>query len=264
MKRLARVLVIAMVCLHMPLFSAKIGLLVAATGKYIQFAHSLLESADRHFFKNHEVHYFVYTDGHLPAKSNTHVIFQQKLGWPYDTLMRFEMYLKSKDLLKGMDYVFACDADMLIVNPVGDEILSQRVGTLHPGYLYHRGPYENRQSSTAYVAPHEGKHYFAGAFYGGITSEFIRLCDTVLNLIKADFSRGLIAQWHDESHLNRYFINNIPTKILGLEYCYPSDWQGASQQKILALVKNHALWRLMERGKFIDFPLDEYNEYLYE
>ena len=40
----------------------KVGLLIIATNKYIQFLQPLIESADNHFLKNQEVTYFVFTN----------------------------------------------------------------------------------------------------------------------------------------------------------------------------------------------------------
>ncbi len=38
-----------------------------------------------------------------------------------------------------MDYLFATDADMRFVGPVGDEILAKLVATQHPGFVGKRG-----------------------------------------------------------------------------------------------------------------------------
>ncbi len=105
-----------------------------------------------------------------------------------------------------MDYLFACDADMLFVDYVGDEIMGDLVATQHPGFTKKRGTYEYRQDSTAYVAPDEGECYFAGGFYGGKKEAFLTMMRGLVNNIQIDLDNDLIAVWHDESHLNRYFI----------------------------------------------------------
>ena len=40
----------------------KIGVLIIATNKYIQFVQPLIDSAKTHLLKGHNVHYYVFTD----------------------------------------------------------------------------------------------------------------------------------------------------------------------------------------------------------
>jgi len=82
-------------------------------------------------------------------------------------MLRYKIYYDNWQKLAEQDYLFACDADMLFVNSVGDEILGQRVATLHPGFLDKRGSYETNPRSKAYISILEGTQYFAGGFYGG-------------------------------------------------------------------------------------------------
>lgn len=220
--------------------AVKIGLLIVATGNYIQFVAPLIDSANRYFCTQHQVTYFVFTDGESPKGKNIVTIEQQRLGWPEDTLMRPFMYHQHRDKLTEMDYLFAIDADMRFVDVVGDEILSHRVATQHPGYVGRRGTYETRKRSKAYVHRDEGKQYFAGGFNGGLMQEFLKMVQTIAHGVERDKKSGLIAVWHDESHLNRYFINNPPTKILSPSYCYPENWKIPYQKRLLALDKNHA------------------------
>ncbi len=166
-------------------------------------------------------------------------IEQHRLGWPYDTMMRFAMYYDHRDKLKEMDYLFACDADMLFVGDVGGEILGERVATQHPGFVGERGSYETKQISTACVAKHEGAHYFAGGFNGGSRGEFLKMARVITENIKKDLAKNFIAVWHDESHLNRYFIDNLPTVMLSPSYCYPESWKLPYKKRLLALDKNH-------------------------
>ncbi len=230
------------------LYQKKVGLLIMATGKYIDFVPPLLDSADNYFCTNHEVTYFVFTDGTLPERDNLKVIYQKRLGWPHDTLMRYSIYYQYRDELKDMDYLFATDADMLFVDAVGEEILSDRVATLHPGYFNRRGTYERRKASAAYVSPGEAKHYFCGGFNGGSVVEFLKMSRMITENILKDLSSNIIAIWHDESHVNRYFIDNQPTCILSPSYCYPENWDTPQQKIQLAYPAN---WKVPFQPKLV-------------
>lgn len=222
-----------------PLKADNVGLLIVATGKYIRFVTPLIESARKHFLTNHNVTYFVFTDGTLPPANDIICIPQSRLGWPYDTMMRFEFYLAQRELLQTQDYLYASDADMLFVDTVGDEILGSRVFTEHHGFIHTRGSYETNPISTAYIAPNEGKHYIRGGFYGGLSDEVIKIAETCASNIRKDLQNNYIAVWHDESHLNRYCIDHEPTIILSPSYCYPESWKLPYVKKLLCLDKNH-------------------------
>lgn len=224
-----------------------IGLCIMATGRYVKFAEEFIPSCREHFFKGHNVTYFVFTDGELKEEDDVVKVYQKRLGWPYDTLMRFETYEKHKDLYENLDYIFASDADMLYLEDVGEEMLGDLVGTQHPGFVNKRGSYETNRKSTAFVRPREGKYYFAGGFYGGKKENMIKLWQTTIKNINKDLEKDYIAVWHDESHINRYFIDNPPTVVLSPAYCYPEAaihnpdyWKLNYPKKLLALDKNHA------------------------
>lgn len=226
-----------------PLSAYRIGLLVVATGRYTEFVQPLVDSANKYFCTNHNVTYFVFTDGQIPQASNIVRIEQKRLGWPLDTMMRFSMYASQKELLKSMDYLFACDADMLFVDTVGDEILGDLVGTLHPGYVGTKGTYETDSRSTAYLPNHEGTYYFAGGFNGGKSDAYLKMAQTITDNIEIDLKKNIIAVWHDESHLNRYFATHKPSIVLSPSYCY---WEGKVlpyKQRLVALTKDHAKYR---------------------
>jgi len=223
------------------LHSAKIALCVMATGKYLAYAERLIASARTHFCKEHEVFYFVFTDGQIQDTGADIVRIEQKrLGWPYDTMMRFHAYYGVRELLQEMDYIYATDADMLFVNTVGDEIFSDLVGTLHPGYVGKRGTPETRKISKAFVPMRKRKRYFCGGFYGGKSQRVLELLKTAIENVDDDLSRGIVAVWHDESHLNCYFTKHKPTLILTPSYCYVYEYNLPYVPRLVALTKNHA------------------------
>lgn len=220
-------------------FADTIGLCVMATGKYSQYAERMIASARTYFCNDHDVTFFVFTDQKINIDKDIVRVEQKRLGWPYDTLFRFKVYYDNKHLFKKMDYLFAVDADMLFVDHVGSEILSDRVATLHPGYVGKKGPYEKKRHTMARVKKHEEKNYYCGGFYGGRKKEFLRLCNYTTKNIKIDLKNDFIAVWHDESHINRFFIDRPPTKVLSPSYCYPESWDLPYPKKLLALDKDH-------------------------
>jgi len=250
-------LVTLFLCLGGNLFAEKVGLLIVATGKYDSFIEPLLESARRYFCPGHEVTYYVFTDGVIPKADDIVEIYQKRLGWPYDTLMRNSIYHEHKDVFSDEDYLFALDADMLFVDTVGSEIFGERVATLHPGYATtgKSFPYETNPKSRAYIPKKKGSMYFAGGFFGGSQKGFAHIIRETTERVQEDLNHGIIAVWHDESQWNRYCIDYKPTVILTPSYCYADLVElGYSKKsakifnrmfpkKLVALTKNHNEFR---------------------
>ena len=226
----------------------RIAIFIIATKKYISFVPPLYESIEKHFLKNHEKTVFVFTDRfdvELDAKIVKLPIEHQQ--WPYSTLMRFHHIIKHKESYKDYDYYYYIDADSLIVDTVGDEILGNLVATIHPCF-YKKSrqsfTYETRPESTAYIAHNEGLYYFYGAFNGG--SKFLELSEELMKRTQKDLDNNIIALWHDESQINKYFIDNPPDKILDPSYSYPQGpnhaaylrYCGIHNPKILSLAKD--------------------------
>lgn len=233
-------LIASLVILTGDLLAAKVGLLIVATGKYDRFVDPLIESARKHFCKDQEVTYFIFTEGKITEASDIVRVHQSKMGWPYDTMLRNAIYLDHKDLFASQDYLYAIDADMLFVDTVGTEIFGERVAALHFGFIGKRGTYETDPRSLAYVGQGEGDYYFAGGFFGGSREEFVQILSKTTRQIYDDLSSGIIALWHDESHWNRYCIDHPPTVILSPSYCHPENLNFGYRRKLIALDKNHS------------------------
>ena len=246
----------------------KIGLLVIATDKYIQFVRPLYQSAKIYFFKHHDVKMFLFSNHDITEHNNNiERNYIEHEPWPYITLKRYHFFEQHKSILYDMDFLFYCDADMRFVAEVNEEILpendSQLIGVDHPGYCLMprpktsidkflkrlhlkyrtqekrlRGSYEANPVSTAYVSPDEGAIYYSGGFIGGATNTFLEMSAHIKKNIDVDLENNHIAVWHDESHLNRYFIDN-PPKTLSPSYCYPESWNLPFQKILLALDKDH-------------------------
>lgn len=223
----------------------KIGLLVIATNKYIQFAQQLYDSAKEFFLPGHELTMFVFTN--MPdAPADTVRIEQAHMDWPMPTLMRYEIFSRNAEELSEMDYLYYSDVDMRFVDKVGDEVLGDLVGTVHPGF-YNKPrsqfTYERHPASSACMGPNDGFMYYAGGFNGGKREKFLEMCSVLSQRINDDLEKGIIAVWHDESHMNKYFFENPPSVVLNPSYCYPESWDIPFKKKLLALDKNHGAMR---------------------
>lgn len=221
----------------------KVGLLIIATNKYTQFLQPLLSSSDDFFLKNQDVTYFVFTNQELEIETNRKVfkINTEHRDWPWMTLGRYKIFSQNSEELSKMDYLYYCDADMKFISEVGDEILSDLVATQHPGYFGKRGTPEENPLSSACVFTHEQMQYFAGGFNGGTSTEYLKMANKLSDNIDKDYANNIIAIWHDESHMNRYFIDNNPSKILDPSYCCNEGWLDCPfGRKLLALDKNHS------------------------
>lgn len=221
----------------------KIGLLVIATNKYIQFVGPLWDSAKKFFMPGHSVTMFVFTDS-PSVPEGTVRIFQEHMPWPGPTLKRYHVFTNNEAMLKDMDYLYYCDADMRFEGVVKDEILGDLVVTRHPGfwdkpYSFFSQGYEQRPKSRAYMPPGRGKAYYAGGFNGGSRKCFLDMAWEIRKRIDEDANQGIVAIWHDESHLNRYVLDHAPTTVLSPAYCYQEEVQLPFPRKLVALKKNH-------------------------
>lgn len=219
----------------------KVALLIVATGKYDKFVSPLLTSVGLYFFKGHEVEPVVFTNSE--RINGARVIRWPHRPWPDGTLLRYHAYWRAREIISEYDFVMASDADMRFVDDVGEEIVEELVATQHPGFLGKRGSYEGRRNSTAFVASNENGDYYCGGFIGGKPPFFLKMAQTIARSIDVDKSNGLIAEWHDESHLNRYLMNHPPTRVLSPAYCTPQGarWFTPTEPaKLMALAKDHA------------------------
>jgi hypothetical protein len=245
-----------------------IGVLTIATGKYTQFLTSLYSSIAQNFLKDDDITCYLFTDDieaakkFVPQTRLNHQYFHiDRMGFPGDTLYRYRHFSTLDDRLSDMnlqkpEFLFYSDADMCVVAEVGKEVIPEKtyglVATAHPGFYlgktpqYPLGTPESRQESKAFISPQRYRPYYvAGGFNGGAYDAFIRMSKEISKNIDDDHSRGIIAVWHDESHLNEYVTrpeNLQHLKIMTPSYCfaeYNNPQEVGYSAKIVALDKNH-------------------------
>lgn len=221
-----------------------INIFTICTGKYIMYFKQFYESCENKFLTNRKKKYFVFTDGELPNYENVVKIHQEKLGWPYDTMMRFKMFNSVEHLLDG-EYVYFFNVNIHFVESIGDEVLPGEdndylMGVNHPGFYDKtliQFPYERNKFSNFYIPFNIGEHYYQGCFNGGRKKEFMKMSNLLQVLIESDMSKGIIPIWHDESALNWYYVNKNPM-IIDSSYAYPEAWNIPFDRKILQLDKS--------------------------
>jgi hypothetical protein len=207
------------------------------------------ESMRLKFCINSNIEYFVFTDAEKIHAEDTdrkiHKIFQSDLGWPNNTLKRFEIFLKAECRFSNFDYLFFMNANNLINTSIFEaEFLPDKEDLLfvqHPGFYNKantRFTYERNKKSTAYVARGHGKYYICGGLNGGKTEAFLKLVRTLKNNIDIDEKNKIVAVWHDESHINNYAIKTANYRLLSPAFCYPEDWDLPFEKKIIVRNKN--------------------------
>lgn len=198
----------------------KIVINLIATNKYIFFLEKLIPSIEMFFLPNVDKTYLIHTDNENIRCDFNHIIHKVEHNpWPSSTLHRFRFFNECSEIISEFDYSFYVDADSLFVNEITpDEILSNIVGALHPHLGNNEGTPERNPNSTAYIKEGDSNRYFCGGFFGGISSEFLKLSNYIESNINKDLGNNIIAIWHDESHLNRYFLDNPPTLVLPLGF----------------------------------------------
>ena len=148
-------------------------------------------------------------------------------SWPFTTLMRFKMINKASEKLKKYSHVIYIDGDMCANFPVSEENFfchdKPLFGVKHDAYVNKQGEFEFDKSSTAAVNENDDlSDYCAGTFWGGKTDYFLELIKELERRIDIDLSKNIIAKWHDESQVNKYFIERKHmVHILDPSYIYP-------------------------------------------
>ena len=227
------------------------AILYIATGKYDVFWSEFYSSCESLFCNNTEKHYFVFTDSEqINNSANVTKVYQDSLGWPFNTMFRYKMFLRVKDLLCNYDWVIFFNGNCQFKQIISENDIfgnNQQYDLLavkHPGF-YNKLPsdftYEKRELSTAFVA--NAHYYFAGGINGGKSSVFLPLIHHLTDNIEGDLQNGIVAVWHDESHWNAYLNNNYEQikdklNILTPDYLYPDGWNLPFTAKILLRDKN--------------------------
>lgn len=120
-------------------------------------------------------------------------------------------------------------------------------------HLHHYAPpFENNSLSRAFIG-RTGilPPYRAGGIWGGRGPVFHELLSTCSDAVNDDLSRNLIARYHDESHINRFFHDHADrTATLDSSYCYPENGNLDLPVRLLHADKWTPAWLASEEMRY--------------
>ena len=234
----------------------KVAISFLGTGKYLDFLPKYYENIEKYFLPNSEKTILAFTDGELDGTPENLKVFSQKhLDWPYITLKRFEIINKAREIINDHDWFVFIDGDALVVDRIEEEEFftdKPLFGVHHPCHYLkmpphnkYPGAYEITENCNAAVdlEKYQPKVYYQGCFWGGKVPEVCAMIDELEYRVGDDLHRKVVALWHDESHLNKYFIENPDlVHTYGPEYAFPEVFkdQCTFEPKIVHLAKDNS------------------------
>jgi hypothetical protein len=234
------------------------GICSVATNQYINYWEQMVISSKSNHGQ-FGLHFHVFTDQidrvNSFARDNPdlgitcHKI--DSLKWPEATLYRYKLISEEAESLTE-DYLMHLDADMLFKEEFGRDLrpLDWENGialVAHPGFwrpagfgrvrFYLSNPkiflidlvsylkvgglgsWSQDLSSLAYVERHNRREYVCGGVWMGSRLSFLDMVSSLHNSVSNDEERGVMAIWHDESHLNKWASKNLHTTLTP-RYCF--------------------------------------------
>lgn len=236
-----------------------VAILTVATNLYFDYWKQMVQSAEQYLAPGSKLTFYVFTDQSDEARKFGDTLLRSKivpvvtpsLGWPEATLLRYELFRDSWDQVQG-EVVIHLDADMLFVsettlNPGPTEWKGGIALVRHPGYRRPRlskrpkfylgapqvlvwdlkrwlrlgglGDWEVSQNSLAYVPRKQRHTYVCGGTWMGLREPLGVMIGELATRTRSDLQRGVVAIWHDESHLN-WFASTHNHELLDSEKCY--------------------------------------------
>ena len=148
------------------------------------------------------------------------------------------------------EWLLFLDADMKVNQEISPEEFfkfgKDYIAVHHPcHYNTGTGTFERRLESEACVTG-EQQSYYQGCLWGGRIESVIPMMKLLRDRVDKDYENGIIALWHDESHLNRFFIENQDeVNALPPDYAFPECFPNYPyEQKIIHLAKDNSSYQV--------------------
>ena len=237
----------------------KVAITFIGTNKYLDFLPKYYENIEKYFLPNSEKTIFAFTDGELnDTPDNLKVYHQEHLELPFITLKRFEIINKARKEIDKHDWLVFIDGDALPVTTITEEEFftdKPLFGVHHPCHFLGMEPhtqapgaYDQNPDSEAYVDTSKGlpEVYYQGCFWGGKVPNVCAMIDELEARVNRDLEKNVVALWHDESQINKYFLERLDmVHTYGPEYAFPEVFKDYCQfsPKIVHLAKDNSSYQ---------------------
>ena len=228
--------------------NGKLAVIFIGTNKYLEFFPSYYNSCMENLAPSTfiEKQFFCFSDGEVEGDlpDNISWIPCQHKAWPSITLERFHTILEVEETLKEYDWLLFLDADMEVRKRIEpNELFTSKdfIAVHHPcHYKTGTGDYERNPKSTACVEGDQ-TNYYQGCLWGGKISAVIPMIKELRDNVDKDYENDIIAVWHDESHLNKFFLDHEDeVHALSPDYAFPECYPDYPyDQKIVHLAKDN-------------------------
>ena len=216
----------------------KVAISFIATGKYLNYLPKWYEYLEDKFLPETEKKILVFTDGDLEGTPDNVKVYQiEHKEWPFITLERFETLLLARDEIEKCDWFVFLDADTLVVSEIKEsEFFDESkpyIGVHHPCHYLQMPPHDkypgafetNKKSRAAIEDGSDFSVYYQGCVWGGKVPNVVEMIEELSNRTKEDLENNVIALWHDESHLNKFYLEvSNEVKILPPSFAYPQNF----------------------------------------
>lgn len=225
----------------------RVAICFIGTNEYYKFFWNFYTTAKDKFLPDCEKTFLFFTDKKPPKQPDIKLFHIDHLPWPFITLFRFKFLKEAEEELKNnYDWFVYVDADMVFNKEIkSTEFFNESkdlFGVQHPGFLNQIGSFEHNPFSLACVdsTKDDLSTYWQGCIWGGKPEAVIQMVNELDNRIEKDLLKNIIAVWHDESHMNKYFCEN-KNKVHTLDsgFAYPELWNIPFEKKIIHVHKNN-------------------------